>query len=402
MFGSHRGKTIGRWSLAALCAAWALVTGLTCAWGQQEPDTTALLQQGDAAVASGDLSQAEGFYLKALAQRPRLWPVYRVVADFYAVAQRDCARAIPYYEVYFEHAAVPGGEGHMEALDNALMCHVKIENWDRAIEIAEASWRLMRDRSAHAQARIMLRRRGELELRAGRYEKALATFQKVLLDDFGDVHAQLMRAHTRYYLGQYDKALEEYRYIQRSFERGQLAFVNLYIGTVLTMLERHGEALEALRMSVEVDGEHPQTYWWMARCHQETGNNFMAERAYRRSLELSRLVADTELLNSTRNNLAWLIILRSRPGAPELLEALSLVRQAVEDTRGQEATYCDTMAEVHLRLGNHDRALRWSQQALRLSPGDPYLQKQVRRIERYSQGFESPGGRVRLERWREP
>jgi hypothetical protein len=106
-------------------------------------------------------------------------------------------------------------------------------------------------------------------------------------------------------------------------------------------------------------------------------------------------------VSTARNNLAWLIITDSRPGDPRLLEALELARQVVSDTGGQNAGYCDTLAEAWLRLGRPDKALEWGRRALMIDPFSDYLSRQNERFESYSEGFSTSGSVVHLEKWRE-
>lgn len=389
------------WASALLSITFLLWSGLWPRVAATTPPADAreqaqrALRSGDQSLQAGDTSDAERQYLEALSLDPTYWPAYPVVADFYALSMNDCQRAVPYYQIYFERVAQPVYE-HSQVVNNAVLCYVKLERWGRGIELLERWRQELRERSDHARARAALRRRAELEYMSGDYGRALTTLQRVLLDDYSDREAHMLRAHCRRLLGRHEQALKDYRSIQRTFDG--VPWITFYVGVTLSLLERHGEAVDTLQASIHIDGELPDSHWWLARSYQAAEDPVSAERAYRRCLELS---GDGDLSASSQNNLAWLLITHSRPGDPRLLEALEMARRAVDVTEAQEATYCDTLAEALLRLGRVGEAVRWARHSARLKPGDPYLRRQLLRMEARARDFERAGGRVRFERWRD-
>ncbi len=389
-------------ALARLGPRIALV-GLTTLWapearGQSPQEAVGALLAADERAGQGDLDEAERLYLQALVKAPQWWPAYAVVAEFYAARMRDCASAAPLFDTYIDHVVQPASN-HFDTVNAALNCNVKLERWDRALALTEILREASRRASDHAGARSMLRRRAEIALQAGRPQEALGALERVLFDDYGDVRAHVLRARARFALGRHEEALHDFLFVRVTF--GRVAFINLEIGVVLVILNRYAEAVDALRRSIHDDGEAPETYRWLAHAHQELGQAFEAERSWRRCLELLG-GDDSPLAQTVKNNLAWLIALKSRPGDPALLEALELSRGVVEATDGQDPTYCDTLAEILLRLGRLDEALGWIRRAQRLEPANPHYGSQLERFERYSAGFKAGGGRILLERWRAP
>jgi tetratricopeptide (TPR) repeat protein len=80
---------------------------------------------------------------------------------------------------------------------------------------------------------------------------------------------------------------------------------------------------------------------------------------------------DSAMLN---NNLAWLAARCGR----RLEEALHHAQRAVE--LEPNAAHLDTLAEVHFRLGNREKAIEYSQRAVSIDPGSDTLRKQLQRF----------------------
>ena len=76
------------------------------------------------------------------------------------------------------------------------------------------------------------------------------------------------------------------------------------------------------------------------------------------------------------NNLAWLCA----RGGQNLTEALECARRATALAPHHPA-FLDTQAEAEYRNGNRETAITLEKRALELRPGDPFMQKQLRRFE---------------------
>ena len=94
-------------------------------------------------------------------------------------------------------------------------------------------------------------------------------------------------------------------------------------------------------------------------------------RAY--ALEACRLYPNSAMAH---NNLAWLDA-RTRH---RLDEAMEHANTAVK-LKPKTAAYIDTLAEVHFTLGDREKALKYSREAVALTPDDEELQGQLRRFE---------------------
>ena len=121
---------------------------------------------------------------------------------------------------------------------------------------------------------------------------------------------------------------------------------------------------------------------------------------YRRQIIAGRLLRVTGRVQ--RESQVCHVVAEHIEDISDMLDALALAQRAVEDTQGQRAAYCDTLAEVFLRLGRFAEAERWAHQALRLEPGDRHFQRQWRRARALARGLPATRGQQRLRRWRRP
>jgi len=89
-----------------------------------------------------------------------------------------------------------------------------------------------------------------------------------------------------------------------------------------------------------------------------------------------RIGADAEETSAEFfNNLAWFLARTHQ----HLDEALKLAERAVK-LQPDMSAYPDTLAEVHFRLGNADKAIRVQTRAAQLAPNDPHILAQLRRF----------------------
>ncbi|NNL65902.1 MAG: hypothetical protein HKP30_06655, partial [Myxococcales bacterium] len=80
------------------------------------------------------------------------------------------------------------------------------------------------------------------------------------------------------------------------------------------------------------------------------------------------------------NNYAWLIATSHRTDAEALDVALRLARRAVAETGREDPNVLDTLAEVQFVAGDSEAAVDTIEEAIALSPDEPYFQEQRRRF----------------------
>jgi tetratricopeptide (TPR) repeat protein len=95
------------------------------------------------------------------------------------------------------------------------------------------------------------------------------------------------------------------------------------------------------------------------------------------------LAKDYPTSGYARNSLAWLMALCRR----DLDEARKQSEKAVE-LEPKNAGYIDTLAEVHFRQGNRDKAIDLMKQCLAMEGKNSYFQKQLERFR--TKGFDTP------------
>jgi tetratricopeptide (TPR) repeat protein len=384
--------TKGKQSLGGAWVGVAVLAALLWAsTANAESSAPKLLSEGYALLRSGDVAAAEATYLAAAWADPSYAPAWLVLGDFYHGVRNDCGAAVPWYDGYLERAS--GIAAPIDAvLENLISCHEGADNWDAA---AEGCSRLVvwnRDRRRHDDAHAALRRRAENEIRAGRYEQALSTLGLLLFEDADDRRVWELRGFCRFQLGQFQEALEDQYWIRSAF--GPDRFVNREIGAVLFKLGKYEPARTSLRLSLKIDGEHPDTFRWLARAWEESAGWLEAERAWRSCLRAS---PGSRLRALAHNNLAWLLVSQSRRGDPRLLEAYTLARSAV-DANGMEPKYQDTLAEVYLRLGRPTDALACARLAFRQAPSEAYYRDRFVALRDAADGHPTTGGARRFQR----
>jgi len=368
--------------------------------GAQEPAAApspgaSLHDRAEAALAMGDDLQAEALFRQAIAADRRLWQAYLGLAHYYLDRRLNCDDAIPNFEAALELA--PRVAPVIEPIYQGLMlCYGRDGADTRFLSVAELYIRVLRAAHEHAAARAVRKVRARWLIRLTRYAEAEEALGGLLVEDWADPEAHELRAHVRFYLGRFEDARADYLYIRQTFDT---PLINLYLGVALLRMERYAEATEALTLSLQRDGELPDTYRWLAQAWLGQQQWQRAEWSYRRAIEFGGL--DDELALSLKNNLAWLLVTRARPGHPSLREALAIALQVVEATHGEVAAYTDTLAEIYLRLGRHDLALQWGRVSLRREPGNPHYAEQLARFQAAADGFPAAGTRL-LRRWREP
>jgi hypothetical protein len=94
----------------------------------------------------------------------------------------------------------------------------------------------------------------------------------------------------------------------------------------------------------------------------------------------ARLLAKPGANPLALNNTAWLLATREEPTPEQVDVALQLAQRAVHETRREDPTVLDTLAEAQFQAGRIDEALVTIDEAIALAPGESYYVEQRRRF----------------------
>jgi len=173
------------------------------------------------------------------------------------------------------------------------------------------------------------------------------------------IAATRSRAHLG--LGEYDEALSVVVHAENFHPEAQ-AEALAYRGLGLTLLERKGEALEALKRgykcATELGSQRLSALVGtsLATAQWRSGDHEGAAQSYKEAMEAARQVGDSGMLASTQINLAGLMKERGDLASSiEFLEgALDAARRAGRATSSQQALL--NLANTDLYLGRLERA----------------------------------------------
>jgi hypothetical protein len=93
-----------------------------------------------------------------------------------------------------------------------------------------------------------------------------------------------------------------------------------------------------------------------------------------------RMLALPEASPIQDNLVAWIMATESGATSDELAAAIALAERAVAGTGGLNPDLLDTLAEAHFAAGHRAQALSVIDEAIRLSPAEPYFWEQRRRF----------------------
>jgi membrane associated rhomboid family serine protease len=94
----------------------------------------------------------------------------------------------------------------------------------------------------------------------------------------------------------------------------------------------------------------------------------------------ARLAEMPEISPGDLNDHAWRIAIDPAATHAQMEAALRLAERAVAETRGEEPTILDTLAEVQFQLGRSDLAVEIIDEAIAREPDEPYYREQRRRF----------------------
>ena len=166
----------------------------------------------------------------------------------------------------------------------------------------------------------------------------------------------------------------------------QALWAHFQLGRLYLILKWPERAEESYRQVLAIEPQTDRESELHARAHGELGNVYYEHEDYERAEEYFKKALELNPLDdSSLNNLAWLYAIQGI----HLREGIRLSRRSLR-LRPHAPSYLDTLAELHYRLGNTERAILIIRQAIALQPDDPDLRTHLhRQLAKFTSG--APG-----------
>ncbi|MBI5683728.1 MAG: hypothetical protein HZC54_01475 [Verrucomicrobia bacterium] len=248
------------------------------------------------------------------------------------------------------------------------------------------------DAEQHLFVGTYLMQRRWLDLAAGEFQRVLDMVGADEGDRAFEVTARLRLADIHSHRRQPDKEAEQLDaaiHLYRVFEeKGGGAVItdqinNLKCRLLLLEASRHGKSgnlaaqEKALRETLKLTPNHPDAVIALVELLRKRGAAQEAAELVKSSSEHYRTrLAEQPDDAENHNNLAWLLANTET----SLDEARKLSQKSLE-IQPDTAAYLDTLAEVHLRLGQAARAVEFQKQAVELEPESLDLADRLKKFE---------------------
>jgi len=249
------------------------------------------------------------------------------------------------------------------------------------------------DPEQHLFVGFYLMQRHWLDCAAGEFQRVLELTGRKDSDRAFEVTARLRLADICSHRRQPDKEAEQLETAMHLYEASQErtgagGVITDEINTIkcrLLLIEaerdgktgRFAEQEKALRETLKLSPNHPDAVIALVELLRKRGAAQEAAELVKSSSEFYRgQVAEMPDEAEGYNNLAWLLANTET----SLQEALKCSHKSLE-LRPDTAAYLDTLAEVHLRLGQPVRAVEFQKQAVALEPETLDLADRLKRFE---------------------
>lgn len=134
-------------------------------------------------------------------------------------------------------------------------------------------------------------------------------------------------------------------------------------------------AIELLQKAIKLKKDDPGAYSVLAYIYASRNREKEAIEAGEMAIKLDRLDVQTY------NNLAWLYATSQKQDLKNLEKAKEYAQRAVDLTKGRNASFLDTLAEVFFIAGDNERAVEAGERALRIEAGKvQYFERQLRKF----------------------
>ena len=201
---------------------------------------------------------------------------------------------------------------------------------------------------------------------AGRLDEAIAGFEHTLELLPDNVKALLNLAEIHYSRGEHQQAFDYYQRAARVVPTLWLAHLNL--GTLAMEMKRYDVAETELRQALALGAKRPSLHFNLGVVAEQRGQPAVAVREYR-----------AEVAAYPDSYKAWVNLGLFERQAGRTSAALAAFERA-SAAKADEMAGPYLLAETLAGLGRRSEAARWSQEALRRSPGDARAQQLTQRL----------------------
>lgn len=201
---------------------------------------------------------------------------------------------------------------------------------------------------------------GRLQMSAGRFKDAIATYTRGLASSPNEPRLKLQRILAAFEDRQYQQAASFAADAQRQ-HKNEPTFPRLQASALLRM-GNSAQALELLESSAKTFPRDAETQFMLADLYSDSGRTTEAERTLRQILDINPF--DDRVLNY----LGYLLAQNGR----DLDEAIKLVNRALQVDPGR-AEYLDSLGWAHFQKGELVEAERFLSEAARKRPDHPEI-----------------------------
>ncbi|MFO7996731.1 MAG: tetratricopeptide repeat protein [Dehalococcoidia bacterium] len=210
------------------------------------------------------------------------------------------------------------------------------------------------------------------------YHGAVAIFEKAMTnEDVPELQSIWDEARALIEQGDYDKAIEIYRYILIRYSDEPIAVehANAYLGNIFLTLRKLNAAEEHIKKAITLKPEKPGYHYIL-------GFTYSIERRWDEAiLEFEKALEEEPGNGEYLRGLGWAIY-----SSGDVARGLSYLEEA-NRLQPASANIMTDLAVAHFSSLNVDKALEYAEKAVLIDPANAIAQDVLRRVRSFSKGF---------------
>ena len=238
---------------------------------------------------------------------------------------------------------------------------VALEDFDRAVELAPASWQYLHNRGV---SRAML----------GQKEEALADFNRTIELQPTFAKAYFNRGEMLYDLGQLEEAIGDYTEVIRLNPRDAMAYTSR--GHTYYRLQNTRAAFDDFARAIRLDPSNAEAYTLRGDAYGDQGRFTQAANDYRTAIRVD------PNYGRAYHSAAWLMATCPDARYRNAQLALDSARKAIELDGREDYRYLATLAAALANAGEYEQAARQQEEVVEMAPQE-YAERHRQRLELY-------------------